>query len=148
MRKLIYLAIFFGVAVVVWAGMRAATAPSGVAASDGDAIDPTADPLQGVADPEQSWSFRWDGGQVVATDAASYRSDAKICGTQKYSKGSGWQAQVAPIDVCLMWGDLAVQDLRGKVEFRQDMRWTHFRTSPGSPFNPNYVTTHAANTHV
>ncbi|MCC6157625.1 MAG: hypothetical protein IT350_06190 [Deltaproteobacteria bacterium] len=148
MRNLIYLLIVAAAAGGIWAGVRAMTAPRGVPSTDMDAIDPTRDPVQGAADSDSTWSFAWNGGQVVATNVASYRIDAKICGTQKYSKGSGWQAQVAPIDVCLMWGDLAVQELRGKVEFEQDMRWTHFRTAPGSPFTPNYVMTHAANTHV
>lgn len=148
MRALIVLLIVAAVTGGIWAGVRNMTAPRGVPSPDDDAIEPTRDPEQGAADPELTWTFRWDGGQVVAEDAGRYRVDAKVCGTRRYSKGSGWQAQVVPIDVCLMWGDLAVQDLRGKVEFQQDMRWTHFRTSPGSPISPNYVMTHAANTHV
>lgn len=57
-------------------------------------------------------------------------------------------AKISPVDLCVVWGELAEPEYSKYVNYWQSGRWCYFRVAAGSPFTTSYVYTHFANIHV
>jgi len=137
------------IAVVVVVGIvfaqRALTSPR-YRTVVADPVDPSGDPVQIDIQSGDPIPISFKDGEAELVPKAKYRMAAKVCGRKKYSQP--WQALVAPYDLCLSWGRLATEDMKGKVKFSQDMRWYQFRIQPDTSFDVDYVQKHSSNTHI
>ena len=111
-----------------------------------DPIDPSADPVQIALADAEPIPISFKKGSAELTLKAAYKVATRVCGKKRYHQR--WQAYVVPYDLCLSWGRLATEDLKGRVSFTQDMRWYQFRYHRDSGFDQSYVRDHSANTHV
>jgi len=145
MKNAIYFLLIALAAFGAYYGFRAVTAPKYDEIVT-TTIDPSQDPEQTEATDPTPLKLEFRDGEADMTPKARYKIAAKVCGRQRYR--DGWVADVAPYDLCLSWGRLAIDDLKDKVKFSQDMRWYQYRVHTSSPFDIAYVAQHSANTHI
>lgn len=145
MKTLVYLAIFLVAIFALYYGYLFLTAPSYRSVVEGT-IDPTQEPLQEMADDADPIPITFPDGEAILKPVATYIASVKIGGTKKYS--SPWSSDVAKYDLLMLWGRLAAENLKGKIKFKQDMRWTQFMVKNGSGFEVGYVSSHSSNTHA
>ena len=131
--------------ILLYLFFRTITAPVSTPAI-GPAYDPALQPEQIDSVDSPLVNSEFSEGTYALTPKATYRLSAKICGKQKYRRP--WQSFVAPYDLCLAWGDLAVKDTSKWIRFSQDMRWYQFLVKRDAPWDVTYVSQHSANTHV
>ncbi len=114
------------------------------------AIDPAEPPLQENYSPEQGRAARIvthvSGVALEIVPLARYRVAAEVKSVERYSRG--WQGKFAPCDLALAWGDLATAAADRFVSYSQSNRWYRYRYQAGTPFSPEYISSHSANTHV
>jgi len=145
MRKIIFTFTAFGLLLLIWIAYRAYTAPV-YQKINAAPINPSIDPIQTLVPGAPTIPILFPEGEAQLTLLAEYRIAARICGKQGYS--TPWASYVAPYDLCLAWGKLASDEIKGKVEFLQDTRWYTFRVEKHAPVDIAYVSSHSANTHV
>jgi hypothetical protein len=119
--------------------------PPTVSRLEAGLIDTDLEPLQDEPDREP-FEITTADGTFTVTPVAYYEIGAQVASTESYS--SGWQGELAPVDLALIWGDLAKEENRGYVTYSQRSRWYFYRYSGDCPFDNNYIIAHSANTHV
>lgn len=145
-KSAICAAIVLVIIILMFQAYRFATAPKydSIATKD---IDPTADPIQIDLENAEPIPFKIGDVNASLVPKARYEMVGKVCSRNNYTHG--WLKDVAPFDLCVMWGRLATENLSGKVKFWQDdMRFSQFYVMPGSPFDVGYVYSHFSNNHV
>jgi hypothetical protein len=75
-----------------------------------------------------------------------YKVAALVVGRTTYS--SGWEGQIAPVDLALVWGEPAQPDYDKFVSYRQSDRWYFFEIKPDSPYSPGFISRHSSNNHL
>jgi hypothetical protein len=60
----------------------------------------------------------------------------------------GWLSGVAPVDLVLVWGNLAGPEYDKYMAYSQSGRWYYYRYKAGSPFDGEFVIQHSANNHI
>jgi len=144
-RRLILLA---GLGLLILSGCRGGKpVPCGTQA---EAVDPAGEPLQWDLPPAQGQREKLrehlNGIVLEIVPLARYRLAAEVKGVERYSRG--WQGQFAPCDLALAWGELAGARADRFIRYSQGSRWYHYRFAAGTPFSPDYIAAHSANTHV
>lgn len=109
-------------------------------------VDPSREPRQVDLDGKISLPFVFGDGRAMLAVMAKYDIAARVEGVERYRQKP--QSLIAPHDICLSWGRMATEDLRGKVKFSQSTRWCRYYVAPDSPVDMGYVANHAANVHV
>ena len=66
----------------------------------------------------------------------------------KKSYGSGWQGEVAPYDLAIVWGKLTLPEYDEYISYRQSNRWYYYRYKAGFPDSKDYIISHSANNHI
>jgi hypothetical protein len=66
----------------------------------------------------------------------------------KKSYHDGWRAEVAPVDLALVWGKLAEPESDRYISYSQHDRWYFYEYEARSLFNTSYVISHSANNHI
>jgi len=61
---------------------------------------------------------------------------------------SGWEAELAPIDLLFLWGNLTDPAMDEYISYRQDSRKYFFEYARDTPVSRDYIQGHSANTHV
>ncbi len=108
---------------------------------------PDEDPLQNDLPSFAPIKVSFDGGIAKIKPRATYEITGAVCGLNhlKHSKLVG----IIPYDLCLKWGRLATEDMKGKVTFKHDsLRLDWVQVSPGAPVDFQYVSLHFSNNHL
>lgn len=112
-----------------------------------------AGPINASEDPKQSYSATGqpititnNTGSFVITPVADYKIAARVVSKKNYSWD--WSATLAPVDLALVWGDLATNPDEKTLRYSQSNRWYYFNYDAGCPFSESYIYTHSANNHI
>lgn len=111
-----------------------------------DEIDLSQDPVQHQYNPNDVIRIETEDGAYNLQFMSTYKVSALVVGRKTYS--SGWEGQIAPIDLALVWGKPAEPDYDKYVSYRQSDRWYFFEIKPDSPFSPAFISRHSSNNHI
>lgn len=103
-------------------------------------------PLQTPIESADTFEIEVSKGTFTLTPVARYSIAALVVSKKKYT--TDWNSHLAPFDLALAWGDLALQDIDHQVKYEQYSRWYHFEVKPGSSLSIDYIYKHSANTHI
>jgi len=109
-------------------------------------IDISQDPLQTPYPFGEPIIKEIENGLLTLTPVAKYRISAVVVSKKAYD--GGWQSQISPYDLAMVWGKLAEPEYDKYIEYWQNNRWYFFRYKEGSPFDHSYVVTHSGNHHT
>lgn len=85
-------------------------------------------------------------GEFVLSPVAGYSISAVVVSKKSYSHG--WQAQISPLDLALVWGKLAEPGYDKFISYSQGNRWYYWRYSGRSPLRNPYISRHSSNNHI
>ena len=109
-------------------------------------IDVSQDPLQ-IPNPSGDPIIKEiENGHLTLTPVAEYRVSGVVVSKKTYD--GGWESQISPFDLAIVWGKLAEPAYDKYIEYWQNSRWYFFRYKEGSPFDHSYVVTHSGNHHT
>jgi hypothetical protein len=111
-----------------------------------EAIDISRDPLQTPHPFGEPIIKEIENGLLTLTPVAEYRISAVVVSKKAYD--GGWESQISPVDLAMVWGKLAEPEYDKYIEYWQNNRWYFFRYKEGSPFDHSYVVTHSGNHHT
>jgi hypothetical protein len=117
--------------------------PSDIAVGE---IDASAEPEQTLAGDRESVVINIKNGEFYLNPIAEYSVNAVVVSKESYSYG--WQAELAPVDLALVWGKLSNPELMENITFSQSDRWYFFEYSNDSPLSGSYISTHSSNSHI
>ncbi len=109
-------------------------------------VDVSHDPAQTAIDRAVSVHLQKDGVDWTLTPKAGYVVSGIVLGCKRYRYG--WNADLAPCDVALAWGDFATSKLYKKLSWSQSDRWYWWRFGPGFGHGNGYIVAHSSNNHV
>jgi hypothetical protein len=113
---------------------------------DPDEIDTSKDPIQRAVDSPEPILIETREGQFTLSPRAEYQLTGVVVSKETYSYG--WNAEISPVDLAIVWGKLAEPECEKYVSFSQRDRWYFFEYKPGSPFDFGYITSHSSNNHI
>ncbi|MFN7964665.1 MAG: hypothetical protein U0V87_03140 [Acidobacteriota bacterium] len=93
-------------------------------------------------------AFQVERSNISFTVTPRFRYSVQAVVLHRESYYAGWQAELAPCDLALGWGELIARDLHHRVRWSQGGRWYHWRTGSDFPENNSFVAKHSANTHI
>jgi hypothetical protein len=113
---------------------------------DTDEIDTSRDPIQ--------TSYKSDGpiireiknGHFTITPVEEYKISGVVVSKETYS--SGWDGEISPVDLAVVWGKLAEPEYDRYVTYSQSNRWYFYKYKQESPFDSSYIVSHSANNHI
>ncbi len=117
--------------------------PSG---TETEEIDVSRDPLQTPNPSGEPIIKEIKNGHLTLTPMAEYRVSGVAVGKKTYD--GGWESQISPYDLAIVWGKLAEPAYDKYIEYWQSNRWYFFRYKEASPFDHSYVVTHSGNHHT
>jgi hypothetical protein len=103
-------------------------------------------PVQNQYNKNDVLRFKTEDGTYNLHLLSTYKIAALVVGHTTYS--SGWQGQIAPIDLALVWGEPSQPDYDKYISFRQSDRWYFFEIKPDSPYSPAFISRHSSNNHI
>jgi len=109
-------------------------------------IDISRDPLQAPYTSGEPIIKEIKNGLLTLTPVAEYRVSGVVVSKKAYD--DGWESQISPVDLAIVWGKLAGPEYDKYMEYWQNNRWYFFRYKEGSPFDHSYVVTHSGNHHI
>ena len=115
-------------------------------AQDPSSIDVSRDPVQIRVKHMPSIKIKTDDAEYTLTPMAKYEISALVASRKNYS--GMWTAELAPVDLALVWGKLADPEYDKFITYSQSNRWYYYRYKAGSPFDNNYVIRHSSNHHI
>ncbi len=109
-------------------------------------IDTSGDPVQRLTASYEPILIETKSGRFTLTPVAEYQLAGKVVSKEFYT--DGWEAELSPLDLAIVWGKLAPPEFEGFVSFRQRNRWYFYQYPPHSPLDHNYILSHSANNHI
>jgi hypothetical protein len=109
-------------------------------------VDVSREPVQTTVGEVAPVHIRTGGIDWTLTPKAVYDANGVVLGRRRYRYG--WNADLAPCDVALAWGDLANSGLYKSVSWSQSDRWYWWRYDRGFPHDNRYIVTHSSNNHL
>jgi hypothetical protein len=116
------------------------------AAEDSTPIDVSLAPEQTALDGADPIHMSAGGYELAITPQAHYVLRGIVVSRESYH--FGWNAELAPCDVAVVWGDLAAGDAWRRLSWSQGGRWYFWRWSGERPFPDEFVVRNSSNTHV
>jgi hypothetical protein len=113
---------------------------------DFENIDTSQDPLQITLPSTEPFIMKVKNGLFTLTPMAEYKVSGMVVGRKTYSEG--WEAKLSPIDLAIVWGNLAEPGYDRSVHYSQSHRWYFYRFKEGSPLNNAYIISHSSNHHL
>ncbi len=86
------------------------------------------------------------GFEFVVTPLAHYVLRGVVVSEESYR--TGWNANLSPCDVAVVWGALAADDAWRRLSWSQGGRWYFWRWSGQRPFPDSTIVRNSSNTHV
>jgi len=117
--------------------------PTGV---DFDKIDTSQDPIQKPCAPDEPIIKEFKSGRFTIVPLAEYDISGVVVGTETYS--SGWDGQVSPVDLAIVWGKLTEPEIGRYITYSQGSRWYHYQWREGCPVDNFYIISHSSNNHI
>lgn len=108
-------------------------------------IDILSEPIQTSVDDDTPSKRTIKNGEITITPVASYAISGVVVGTKKYS--SGWESEICPIDVAIIWGELTKPHVRATMKYSQSNRWVYYQWNEGCPVDQAYIESHCSNNH-
>jgi hypothetical protein len=87
-----------------------------------------------------------ENGVLSLTPVAEYKVSGVVVSKKAY--GDGWESQISPVDLAIVWGRLAEPEYDRYIKYWQGNRWYFFRYKEGSPFDHPFVVMHSGNHHM
>jgi hypothetical protein len=84
--------------------------------------------------------------EFTISPVAEYKVAAVVAGKKRYH--DGWRADVAPVDLAIVWGKLAGSEYDKYISYSQHDRWYFYELEDGKHFNGSFVISHSANNHI
>lgn len=84
-------------------------------------------------------------GSVTLQPIATYSLTGVVVGTKEYTQG--WDSEICPIDVAVIWGILVTPELRNYISYSQRDRWVYYEWKSGCPVGRSYIESHVSNNH-
>lgn len=110
-----------------------------------DMIDVLSEPIQTTADDDTPKKQTIKNGEITITPVALYAISGVVVGTKKYS--SGWESEICPIDVAIIWGELTKPNVRATIKYSQSNRWVYYQWSGECSVDQSYIESHCSNNH-
>ncbi len=110
-----------------------------------DMIDVFSEPVQTTVDDDTPFQRTIKNGEVTITPIAQYAISGVVVGTKKYS--SGWESEICPIDVAIIWGELTKPHVRATMKYSQSNRWVYYQWSSECTIDQGYIESHCSNNH-
>ena len=106
--------------------------------------DQISDPIQINTNSINPMTITQKGQTYTITPIAKYKISAIAAGIKTYNDNN----PISPMDIALIWGDLATPNYEDHLTISQSNRWYHFRYTADSPHSKRYIEKHSANTHI
>ena len=113
---------------------------------ESDEIDTSRDPIQSSYKSDEPNIREIKNGLFTITPVAEYKISGVVVSKRTYS--SGWDGEISPVDLTIVWGKLAEPEYDRYVTYSQGNRWYFFQYQPGSPFDNSFVISHSGNHHT
>ncbi len=113
---------------------------------ESDEIDTSRDPIQSSYKSDEPNIREIKNGLFTMIPVAEYRISGVVVSKKTYS--SGWDGEISPVDLTIVWGRLAEPEYDRHVTYSQGNRWYFYQYQPGSPFDNSFVISHSANNHI
>jgi hypothetical protein len=111
-----------------------------------DEIDVSQEPMQIQYASNEPIIKKEEDSEFTITPVAEYKIAAVMVSRKRYHDGS--RAEVAPVDLALVWGNLAESEYDKYITYSQSDRWYFYECKAGCPFNNSFVIPHSANNHI
>ena len=115
-------------------------------AEDASPIDVSQPPEQTAVDNADPIRLEADGYEFVITPLAHYVLRGVVVSSESYR--TGWNSNLSPCDVAVVWGELAADDAWQKLAWSQSGRWYYWRWHGQQPLTNEDVVRSSSNTHV
>jgi len=113
---------------------------------ESDEIDTSQDPIQASYKSDEPIIKEIKNGHFTMTPVAEYKISGMVVGKETYS--SGWDGEISPVDLAIVWGKLAKTEYDQYITYNQRNRWYFYQYKAGCPFDNSFVISHSANNHI
>jgi hypothetical protein len=113
---------------------------------ESDEIDTFRDPIQSSYKSDEPNIREIKNGLFTITPVAEYKISGVVVSKKTYS--SGWDGEISPVDLTIVWGRLAEPEYDRYITYSQGNRWYFYQYKPGSPFDNSFVISHSGNHHT
>ena len=111
-----------------------------------DKIDTSHDPVQSPYESEEPIVIGIKKSVYHLTPLAEYKLSGKMVSKKYYS--DDWDGEISPVDLAIVWGELAEPEYGRYITFWHSPRWYHYKWKEGSPVDASYIVTHSSNNHI
>lgn len=115
-------------------------------AEDPSPIDVSQPPEQTAVDNADPIRLETGGFEFVFTPLAHYVLRGIVVSRESYR--TGWNAELSPCDVAVVWGELAADDAWHQLAWSQSGRWYFWKWHGQQPFTNEVVVKNSSNTHL
>ena len=115
-------------------------------ATDSDKIDTLRDPEQFPVTSVEPAVVTLGQGSLTITPVAAYKISGVVVSRESYD--DGWESKLSPVDLAMVWGNLAEPEYDKYVTYSQRSRWYFYRYKAGTPLDVSYIRIHSANNHI
>ena len=137
----IFLIIFICVPLLIY---KANTLPEPTGEASGK-IDIFREPVQELYEGEK-FIYLVDNFQYTIEPVATYTIWCKVVGKKNYY--NTLEDKLSPVDLCVVWGDLAEPENLQYIHFFQGNRCCNYTYDRNIPLDDSYVKSHGANMHI
>jgi len=109
-------------------------------------INPTRDPLQTLSRSDRPIVKEVKDGMFTLTPVAEYNISGVVVSKKRYKEG--WEGEISPIDLAIVWGKLAEPGYERDITFWQSQRWYFFKYGERSRLDHSTIATHSGNHHM
>ena len=113
---------------------------------ESDEIDTSQDPIQASYKSNEHIIREIKNSHFTITPVAEYKISGMVVGKETYS--SGWDGEISPVDLAIVWGKLAEPEYDRYISYSQRNRWYFYNYKSGSPFDNSYIISHSGNHHI
>ena len=117
--------------------------PTGI---DLDKIDTSQDPFQESCTSDEPIIKEFKSGRFTMIPSAEYKISGLVVSKETYF--SGWDGELSPVDLAIVWGKLADPENGRYITYSQGNRWYHYKCKGGAPVDPSYIISHSSNNHI
>lgn len=111
-----------------------------------DQIYVESDPIQKKVFHEESVFMSLGKRNVTISPKAEYILQGIIRSKKFYH--DGLKSEIAPLDLAIVWGGLAGEEIPKDIRIWQSNRWYYWRYSADSPYQNDYIIPHSSNNHI
>ena len=137
--------VILAVIGIIWISFKISQRPH-IVEKDNSFINVSTDPKQILFSGVQKVEKDIKGGQYILSLVAEYELAGVVVSKKSYS--FGWDSQVIPIDLAIVWGRLADEECDKHIRYSQSNRWFYYRYGKDCPCDNKYIINHGSNNHI